>query len=358
VPDRSSWRSSLPAAFHRLLVTGGAGFIGSNFVRYALENNIASEVRVLDKLTYSGNMLTMSQFNEDDRVQFTRGDICDQDVVEEALNGCDGVVNFAAETHVDRSLIEPASFIQTNVFGTWVLFEEVRRKNGVRMLHVSTDEVYGAVMTGRSVEADRIHPRNPYSASKASGEMMVISYVETYGIDVVITRGSNTYGPYQYPEKFIPLMITNVLESRPIPVYGDGLQVRHWIHVDDHCSGIAKALSDGETGEIYNVGSEDERTNLSVAHDVVRLLGASEDLITHVTDRLGHDRRYALSSDKLRALGWEPSWNFESGLSATVDWYCTHREWWEPIRNGSFDAYYQANYGHRDKAGPRASNEE
>jgi dTDP-glucose 4,6-dehydratase len=352
------WRSSLPAAFHRLLVTGGAGFIGSNFVRYALDHGIANEVRVLDKLTYSGSPLTLSQFDEDDRFQFTQGDICDQDTVEEALSGCDGIVNFAAETHVDRSLMEPANFIQTNVFGTLVLLEAVRRKHDVRMLHVSTDEVYGAVMTGTSVETDRIHPRNPYSASKASGEMMVISYVETYGIDVVTTRGSNTYGPYQYPEKFIPLMITNVLEERAIPVYGDGLQVRHWIHVDDHCSGIAAALTDGGTGEIYNVGSDDERTNLSVAHEVVRLLGASEDLITHVTDRLGHDRRYALSSGKLRSLGWEPSWDFESGLSATVDWYRTRRDWWEPIRDGSFDEYYRENYGHRKETGPRASTEE
>jgi dTDP-glucose 4,6-dehydratase len=335
----------------RVLVTGGAGFIGSNYVELLLGRSEVEEVRVLDKLTYSGHIGTLKRFEGDSRFSFVRGDICDQKAVEAAIDGCDSVVNFAAETHVDRSLLEPASFIQTNVHGTWVLLEAVRQNHGVRMVQVSTDEVYGAVMTGSSVETDPLHPRNPYSASKAGAEMMTIAYCETHGIDAVITRGSNTYGPHQYPEKFIPLMITNVLEGRSIPVYGDGLQVRHWIHAGDHSSGIHTALTSGASGSVYNIGSDCERTNLDVAKSVVRLLGASEDLITHVTDRPGHDRRYALSSVRLRSLGWEPEWSFEDGLASTVNWYIDNREWWESIRNGNFREYYQANYGHRTASG-------
>jgi dTDP-glucose 4,6-dehydratase len=224
----------------------------------------------------------------------------------------------------------------------------------MRMLHVSTDEVYGAVLTGKSVESDPLHPRNPYSASKAGAEMMAIAYSETHETDVVITRGSNTYGPYQYPEKFIPLMITNIMQGQSIPVYGDGEQIRHWIHVEDHCSGIAAALLHGDSGGIYNIGSDEERTNLSVAHEVVRLLGASKDLIRHVTDRPGHDRRYALSSEKLRALDWAPRWEFESGLAATVEWYRSNERWWKPIRDGQFAEYYRANYGHRTEEPSKA----
>jgi dTDP-glucose 4,6-dehydratase len=339
----------------RILVTGGAGFIGSNYVRFLLKSAEVNEVRVLDKLTYSGNLRTLDRFKEDPRFSFIRGDICDADIVSRAVEGCDAVVNFAAETHVDRSLISPADFIRTNVHGAWVLLEAIRRQPGTRMVQVSTDEVYGAVMTGHSIESDPLHPRNPYSASKAGAEMMAIAYAETHGVDVVTTRGSNTYGPFQYPEKFIPLMITNVLEGKPIPVYGDGKQIRHWIHADDHCSGIHAALTAGESGQAYNIGSDSERTNLEVAERVVELLNASKELITHVQDRPGHDRRYALSSQKLRELNWEPAWTFEEGLAATVSWYLDNRSWWEPIRDASFDAYYSMNYGQRSENVKRSS---
>jgi dTDP-glucose 4,6-dehydratase len=331
----------------KILVTGGAGFIGSNFVHSLLADHGVECVTILDKLTYSGNAASLASLEKDARVAFIHGDICDPETVDRALEDCDCVVNFAAETHVDRSLLHPAGFIQTNVHGTWVVLESVRKRPGVRMVQVSTDEVYGAVLNGFSVETDRLHPRNPYSASKAGAEMMAIAYAETHGTDVLITRGSNTYGPYQYPEKFIPLMITNVLEHREIPVYGDGMQVRHWIHAEDHCSGIATVLRHGRAGEIYNVGTDDERTNLSVAEAVVDLLDAPFDLITHVTDRPGHDRRYALSSARLRKLGWAPQWTFEDGLADTVNWYRNNRDWWQAVRDGSFNEYYEANYGYR-----------
>lgn len=342
----------------RILVTGGAGFIGSNYVSWLLQRDDVDEVRVLDKLTYSGNPANLKRFDRDPRFSFIQGDICDADAVVGAIQGCDAVVNFAAETHVDRSLLDPASFIQTNVHGTWVLLEALRQRPSVRMVQVSTDEVYGAVMHGKSVESDSLHPRNPYSASKAGAEMMVIAYHETHGVDVVTTRGSNTYGPHQYPEKFIPLMITNVMEGQAVPVYGDGLQVRHWIHAEDHCSGIHTALTEGESGDVYNIGSDEDHTNLHVAQTVVDLLGASVDLITHVTDRPGHDRRYALSSDKLRALGWAPKWDFESGIAATVEWYRENEDWWRSIRDGRFDRYYQANYGHRETSNGSGSDKE
>jgi dTDP-glucose 4,6-dehydratase len=334
-------------AFRRILVTGGAGFIGSNYVRLLLKDGSSDEIRVLDKFTYSAHRATLTDLQADDRVTVVEGDICDMETVQNAMAGCDAVVNFAAETHVDRSLLDPSSFIQTNIHGTWVLLECVRQQKSTRFLQVSTDEVYGAVMTGSSVESDPLHPRNPYSASKAGAEMMAIAYYETHEVDVVITRGSNTYGPYQYPEKFIPLMITNVMNDEPIPVYGDGLQVRHWIHVEDHARGVHAALIDGEAGEIYNIGSDDERTNIDVARTVVDLLGASPDVIQHVADRPGHDRRYALSSEKLRSLGWEPRWTFTDGIEQTVDWYRTNTDWWQSIRDASFDAYYRTNYGDR-----------
>ncbi len=342
----------------RILVTGGAGFIGSNYARMILRSLTSCELVILDKFTYSGSKLTLVDIADDPRVTIVEGDICDVSAVNRALEGCDAVVNFAAETHVDRSLIDPASFIHTNVHGTWVLLEAVRQHYEVRFVQVSTDEVYGAVLSGQSVETDLIHPRNPYSASKAGAEMMAIAYAESHGVDVVITRGSNTYGPYQYPEKFIPLMITNVIEGRTIPVYGDGLQVRHWIHADDHARAIHTALLHGKSGEIYNAGSDDERTNISVARAVVDLLGASDDLIEHVTDRPGHDRRYALSSDKLRSLGWEPSWTFDEGIKQTVDWYRENSDWWRAVRDASFEEYYQSNYGGRTAMSPSDTDQE
>ncbi len=340
-----------------LLVTGGAGFIGSGYVRYLLRNALADRIHVLDKLTYSGNPTTLDSFSDDPRVEFIEGDICDPATVNHAVDGCDAIVNFAAETHVDRSLFDPAEFIQTNVQGTLVLLDAARERTGTRFVQVSTDEVYGAVLDGYSRESDPLYPRNPYSASKAGAEMLAISYAETHGVDVVITRGSNTYGPFQYPEKFIPLMITNLFERKAVPVYGDGLQVRHWVHVDDHCSGIDTALRFGASGEIYNVGSDDERTNLEVVKQVLSLVDAPEDLITHVADRPGHDRRYALSSEKLRGIGWEPKRAFDEGIADTVRWYRENRDWWEPIRDGSFQEYYRRNYDNREQAHPGARRE-
>ena len=330
----------------RVLVTGGAGFIGGNFARSLLERGVP-EVWVYDKLTYAGNRDNLSDLESAPGFRFIHADICDPLAVDEAVAECDAIVNFAAETHVDRSLLEPAGFIQTNVYGTFVLLEAARRHGVRRFVQVSTDEVYGDIAVGYSNEADRLHPRSPYSASKAGAEMMVLAYVETHAFPAVITRGSNTYGPYQYPEKFIPLMITNALEGRKLPVYGDGLQVRDWIHVRDHCAGIDFALRAGNAGEVYNIGGGNERQNINVVREILRILDRPDDLIQHVEDRLGHDRRYALDTGKLRALGWKPETHFAEGLRETVDWYLARRDWWEPLKGESFAAYYGRTYGGR-----------
>ena len=333
-------------AFRRLLVTGGAGFIGSNFARFLLGRG-DSEVVVFDKLTYAGNPANLADLQGSARFRFIQGDICDPDAVQEAVQGCDAVVNFAAETHVDRSLLDPAAFIHTNVYGTWVLLEAARQGAVRRFVQVSTDEVYGEVPAGYSTEADPLRPRSPYSASKAGADMMVLAYVATYGLHASITRGSNTYGPYQFPEKVIPLMITNAMEERPLPVYGDGRQVRDWIHVEDHCAGIEAVLRRGEPGEAYNVGGGNPRENLDVIRTILRILGRPDSLVRHVTDRPGHDRRYALATGKLRALGWQPTIDFEEGLRRTVAWYQEHHTWWEPLRGAGFQQYYDRNYGGR-----------
>ncbi|ACZ38404.1 dTDP-glucose 4,6-dehydratase [Sphaerobacter thermophilus] len=329
-----------------VLVTGGAGFIGSNFVRYLLERGVP-RVTVYDKLTYAGNRANLADIEDHPGFRFIHADICDRADVATAMRGCDAVVNFAAETHVDRSLLDADDFLRTNVVGTHVLLEAAR-EHGVRhFVHVSTDEVYGDVPVGESREEDPLRPRSPYSASKAGGEMMVLAAVATHGVPATITRGSNTYGPYQYPEKFIPLMITNALEGRPLPIYGDGLQVRDWIHVLDHCSGIETVLLKGKPGEAYNIGGGNPRQNLDVAREILDLLGQPHDLIQHVEDRLGHDRRYALATGKLRALGWRPQVPFEQGLRDTVEWYRERRDWWEPLRDAAFAEYYGRNYGSR-----------
>ncbi|HET9015035.1 MAG TPA: dTDP-glucose 4,6-dehydratase [Thermomicrobiaceae bacterium] len=342
--------------FRRVLVAGGAGFIGSHFARYLLARSLA-EVVVLDKLTYAGNLANLTDLSDSPRFRFVHADICDVDAVEAALTGCDAIVNFAAETHVDRSLLDPSAFIQTNVYGTWTLLESARRAGVRRYVQVSTDEVYGDVETGLSSEDDPLRPRSPYSASKAGADLMVLSYVAAHGLDASITRGSNTYGPYQYPEKVIPLMITHAMEDRPLPVYGDGRQIRDWIHVADHCSGIATVLERGQPGEVYNVGGGNPRENLDVIRTILRLLDRPESLLQHVKDRLAHDRRYALATDKLRGLGWEPAVAFDDGLRDTVAWYHARRDWWEPLRDADFRDYYQRNYGGRaarDADVPRA----
>jgi dTDP-glucose 4,6-dehydratase len=328
----------------RILVTGGAGFIGSHFVKRLLA--AGESVAVLDKLTYSGNRANLEGCD----VDFLQGDICDPDAVAEAAAGCDAIVNFAAETHVDRSILGPADFILTDVLGTQVLLDYVRNAGISRFVQVSTDEVYGDLEAGgRSREEDPLRPSSPYSASKAGGDLEVLAYVRTYGVDASITRGANTYGPNQYPEKLVPLFVTNAFEGEPLPLYGDGRQVREWLHADDHCAAIELVLRDGESGAVYNVGGE-ERENAEVARRIVDLTGADESLIRHVDDRPGHDRRYALDDTRLRSLGWAPARSFEDGLAATVEWYRDNRGWWGPIKSGEFRAYYEQQYAARLRA--------
>ncbi|HEX7101990.1 MAG TPA: dTDP-glucose 4,6-dehydratase [Nitrolancea sp.] len=330
----------------RFLVTGGAGFIGSNFARMLLQGG-AERVVVFDKITYAGNPANLLDLADYPAYEFVQGDICDPTAVGKALDGCQAIVNFAAESHVDRSLLSASEFIQTNILGTTILLEAAVRLGIERFVQVSTDEVYGDVAQGYSREDDPLRPRSPYSASKASAELMVNAYAETFGLDAIITRGSNTYGPYQFPEKLIPLMITNVFESRPLPVYGDGQQARDWLYVLDHCRGILVAMERGEPGQIYNIGGGNERRNLDVVMTLLDLMDGPPELITHVEDRLGHDRRYALSTERLRALGWRPETSFEQGLRETVDWYRANGNWWRPLKDGRFTTYYQQNYGAR-----------
>jgi dTDP-glucose 4,6-dehydratase len=324
----------------RLLVTGAAGFIGSHFVRRVVANGDA--VVVLDKLTYSGNRTNLDGVEH----RFVEGDICDAGVVADAADGCDAIVNFAAETHVDRSILAAAEFIQTDVAGTQVLLEYIR-STGIRLVHVSTDEVYGDLEGGgRSKEDDPLRPSSPYSASKAGGDLQVLAYTRTFGVDACITRGANTYGPRQYPEKMLPLFITNALDGEPLPVYGDGKQIREWLHAEDHAAAIELVLREGAPGHVYNVGGE-EHENLEVTSRVLELTGADESLIRHVEDRPGHDRRYALDDSKLHGLGWHKEHRFDDGLADTVAWYRDNRAWWEPIKSGEFRAYYETQYAAR-----------
>src|SRR6266851_5100923 len=322
----------------RVLVTGGAGFIGSQFVRRLVEQG--EHVAVLDKLTYAGNRANLEGVEH----EFHHGDIADPDAVARAAQGCDAIVNFAAETHVDRSILGPAEFILTDVLGTQVLLDYARH-NGIQHLQVSTDEVYGDIPLDAEpcTEAAPVRASSPYSASKAGGDLQVLAYVRTYGVDALITRGANTYGPRQYPEKFLPLFITNAFEGEQLPVYGDGRQSREWLHVEDHCAAIEIALRTGGAGEVYNVGGQ-ERENMEVVRRILDLTGASPDLVRHVEDRPGHDRRYSVDSAKLRELGWAPQHSFDAALAVTVEWYQTHREWWEPIKSGEFRAYYEQQY--------------
>lgn len=333
-----------------LLITGGAGFIGSNFVRMMLEKYPIYHLTILDKMTYAGNLDNLRDVENHPQYRFVRGDIGDAPLVEETLRRqqIDTIVNFAAETHVDRSIQEPGSFIMTDVYGTYVLLEATRKLGLERLLQVSTDEVYGSVLAGSSTEADNYDPRSPYSASKAGGELMCHAYFETFGTPVVVTRGSNNYGPYQYPEKLIPLFITNLLDGKPVPVYGDGMYVRDWIYVRDHCTGIDAVLHAGKVGETYNVGGGNERPNIEITRLLLEYTGRDDDLITYVADRPGHDRRYSLDTGKLRGLGWAPTYSFEESLRATVDWYRDNRWWWEKIKSGAYSAYYQQQYGQRE----------
>jgi dTDP-glucose 4,6-dehydratase len=327
----------------KLLVCGGAGFIGSNFVRQRIREH-GDEVTVLDKLTYAGRRENLDDVAQAPGFSFVHAGIEDADAVAGAMESADAVVNFAAETHVDRSIAQPDAFITTHAYGTFVLLEAARAR-GARYLQVSTDEVYGSIEEGSFTEASPLVPSSPYSATKAGADLLVASYHHTYGLEALICRGSNNYGPFQYPEKLIPLMILNALHGDPLPVYGDGQQVRNWIYVEDFGRGIGHVLEHGTPGEAYNVGGPDEAVNLDVVRRIIALTGASEDLIEYVADRPGHDRRYSLGSEKARALGWEAQVRFEEGLERTVAWYRDNPQWWAPIRSGDYRAYYERQYG-------------
>jgi dTDP-glucose 4,6-dehydratase len=325
----------------RILVTGGAGFIGSAYVRRHLAANPGDEVRVLDKLTYAGRRENLEGV---ERCELVVGDIADADAVAAAIDGCDALVNFAAESHVDRSIEAPGEFIQTDVFGTFVLLEAARHA-GIRHLQISTDEVYGSIEEGSFSEASPLDPSSPYSASKAGGDLLVGAYAHTFGTEALIARGSNNYGPRQHPEKLIPLCILNALAGDPLPVYGDGLQVRNWLWVDDFAAAIDVVLERGEPGETYNVGGPDERPNIEIVRAILDLTGRDESLIEHVTDRLGHDRRYSLGSEKTEALGWRAETGIDEGIRRVVDWYRDNEDWWAPIRSGEYRKYYENQYG-------------
>ncbi|MHB1411852.1 MAG: dTDP-glucose 4,6-dehydratase [Thermoleophilia bacterium] len=329
----------------KILVTGGAGFIGSNFIRLILAKYPDYEVVNLDKLTYAGNLDNLKDIESDERYSFVKADIGDADAVDKAMSGIDAVINFAAESHVDRSIGGPADFIMTDVFGTYVLLEAARRHEVGRYIQISTDEVYGSIAEGSFTEADRLEPSSPYSASKAGGDMQVMAYHTTYGLPTIITRSSNNFGPYQYPEKIFPLFITNALEGKKLPLYGSGKNVRDWIYVTDNCEGIDTVLHRGEIGGIYNIGGGNERDNLTITGLILEALGKGEDMIERVPDRLGHDFRYSIDCSRARALGWTPAHTFEEGVRATVDWYVNNRWWWEKIKSGEFARYYREQYG-------------
>ena len=335
----------------RILVTGGCGFIGSNFVRLLLAERPEWEVVNLDKLTYAGRLENLADVAHSPSYRFVKGDICDPDAVAAAMAGCRYAVNFAAETHVDRSLLGVAHFLDTDIKGVLVLLEEARRVGLERFVQISTDEVYGSIAEGSFTEQSVLNPRNPYAASKAGGDRLAYAFWATYEVPVIITRASNNYGPFQYPEKLIPLFVTNALRDEGLPLYGDGRNVRDWLHVSDHCRAILFLLEAGQPGEVYNVAGGNERENIAITREVLRLLAKPESLIRPVADRVGHDRRYSLDSAKLRRLGWAPRVPFDEGLAQTVRWYVENEAWWRPIKDhdGEFHRYYEAQYGARLK---------
>jgi dTDP-glucose 4,6-dehydratase len=331
----------------RLLVAGGAGFIGSNFIRHVLRTHPDDTIINFDKLTYAGNLQNLADVAGDPRYSFLHGDICDAKAVRDALPGVDAVVNFAAQSHVDRSLAEPDEFVRTDVFGVFTLLEAVRELRIARFLHISTDEVYGSLAQGSARETDAVRPSNPYSASKAGGDLLALAYHHTHRVPVLITRSSNNFGPYQYPEKVIPLFITNALEGQPLPLYGDGRNVRDWLYVLDNCEAIDLVLRRGADGEVYNIGGGHEVENVALTRQILTLLGQPESLIKPVKDRPGHDRRYSVDCAKIQALGWRPRHRFDEALAETVRWYREHEAWWRPLKSGEFRTYYQQHYGNR-----------
>ncbi len=336
----------------KLFITGGAGFIGSNFIRHILTHRQDYKIVNYDKLTYAGNLANLESVTAHPNYSFVKGSICDANAVEEAMRGADAVVHFAAESHVDRSIYEPTPVIDTNVTGTFVLLQLARKLHIERFLHISTDEVYGDMPPGAfASENSPLQPSSPYSASKASSDLLVLSYVRTYGLPAVITRSSNNYGPYQFPEKFLPLMITNIFDDQALPVYGDGKQQRDWLHVEDNCRGVLAVLERGRIGEVYNIGGLDVEENLTIARTLLRLIGKPETLLTYVKDRPGHDRRYALLCDKMeKDLGWKPEVPLETGLRQTIDWYKANAKWLAGVRDGEYLSYYEKYYENRDSS--------
>jgi dTDP-glucose 4,6-dehydratase len=336
----------------KLFVTGGAGFIGSNFIRHAINSNRHETVVNFDKLTYAANLANLRGIAEDPRYRFVKGDICDAGAVESAMRGCDAVVHFAAESHVDRSIYEPTPVIETNVTGTFVLLQMARRIGIKRFVHISTDEVYGDLSPAMFAnEESPLKPSSPYSASKAAADLLVLSFVRTYGVPALVTRSSNNYGPCQFPEKFLPLMITNALNAKPLPIYGDGMQQRDWLYVDDNCSGILAALERGRIGEVYNIGGMEVVENLTMAKRVLRTMGKSETLLAFVKDRPGHDRRYALDCGKAEGeLGWKRRISLEEGLRGTIEWYDSNPDWLASVNAGEYRSYYEKYYDNRDSS--------
>jgi len=336
----------------RIFISGGAGFIGSNFIRYVLEIDRAHAVVNFDKLTYAGNLANLSSVERHPGYEFVKGDICDTTAVEKAMQGCDAVVHFAAESHVDRSIYAPAPVIHTNVNGTLTLLEVARKLSVSRFLHISTDEVYGDITPGVfASENSPLRPSSPYSASKAGSDLLVLSYVRTYGFPAMITRSSNNYGPYQFPEKFLPLMITNALYDKPLPIYGDGKQQRDWLHVEDNCRGILRVLEKGKIGEIYNIGGLHVEDNLAMARRLLHYTKKPDSLLIYVRDRPGHDRRYALDFTKIKGeLGWSPKISLEEGLRQTIQWYKDNADWLAAVRDGQYLSYYEKYYDNRDSS--------
>ncbi|HXQ22338.1 MAG TPA: dTDP-glucose 4,6-dehydratase [Candidatus Acidoferrales bacterium] len=341
----------------KILITGGAGFIGSNCVRYLLAQHADDEVVNLDALTYAGNLENLADVAAQPRYRFVRGDIADRAAVDDAMRGVEAVVNFAAESHVDRSIDDPAGFLRTNVAGTLVLLEAARQAGVHRFVQVSTDEVYGSLgPAGRFDEASPLRPSSPYSASKAAADLLALSFWTTYRLPVIVTRCSNNFGPYQFPEKVIPLFVTNALADQPLPLYGDGLNVRDWIYVDDHCAALDLVLRRGQPGEVYNIGGGNECTNRELTEGILRELGKPLSLIRHVTDRPGHDRRYAIDASKLRQeLGWQPARTFAEALRQTVVWYRDHSGWWRRVKSGDYRTYYERMYGNRLRTASRVA---
>ncbi len=335
-----------------LLVTGGAGFIGSNFIRYILEKYPEYRVINFDKLTYAGNLENLTGVDKDPRYAFEKGDICDKTRVQMCVvrYEIDAIVHFAAESHVDRSILGASEFVKTNIAGTNILLEVAKEMKIKRFLQVSTDEVYGSLSaTGLFTEETPLHPNSPYSASKASADMLALAYQHTFGVPIIVTRCSNNYGPYQFPEKLIPLMIANALNDRPLPVYGDGMNVRDWLQVKDHCSAIDTVLHRGRIGEVYNIGGNNEKANIEIVKLILKNLNKPESLITYVKDRPGHDRRYAIDSSKIQnEFGWKPAYTFESGIAETIKWYVDNQQWWKRIISGEYQKYYQTMYGGRE----------